>query len=34
MSGVYAVLLTYKWESLGYKGRTQLHLKFDSMLCE
>ncbi|MDA9018488.1 hypothetical protein N9H44_02400 [Saprospiraceae bacterium] len=28
------VLLTYRWEVLGDNVGTQLHLKFDTMLCE
>jgi hypothetical protein len=28
------VLKNYKWVNVGDKGSTQLHLEFDTMLCE
>jgi hypothetical protein len=28
------VLINYKWETVGENGSTQLHIEFDTMLCE
>ncbi len=28
------VLVSYKWVTVDYNGSTQLHLEFDTMLCE
>ncbi len=28
------VLISYKWETVDHNGSTQLHIEFDTMLCE
>lgn len=28
------ILINYRWENVGDSGATQLHLEFDTMLCE
>ena len=28
------VLISYKWVTVDYNGSTQLHIEFDTMLCE
>jgi len=33
LSATY-VLVSYKWVTVDHNGSTQLHIKFDTMLCE